>query len=264
MMFLRVFRQDLKRAIFSKAFLFSVLGLVVVFGISSFPEVMRMKENGSSQTVAQIFELIFDGSMLEVLGMGLLALFPYAAQYAVDVEERAVPFWIIRCGVRVYSISKYVVGILSSMAAIMLALLLYGAALLPFVSLTPVEITFFSGNANSSLWESGNFFLYYVFVFLEHGIQTAFYAGLCGLTAALIPNRLAALSAPTVFYLLVLMWLSYLNIPSPWKLNFWVAWSVPVGSPELTLLLRFLVIGGLCAAMGAGTAALVKRRVLND
>ena len=53
------------------------------------------------------------GGGLFIIVSGIIPIFPFAATYATEWEEKATGFWFVRTGVIAYSLSKILVSAIS-------------------------------------------------------------------------------------------------------------------------------------------------------
>ena len=263
--FIRLFAADMRRAVFSRAFFFSALGIAVLLYIASYGHI-RLTEDGVPQNdVVEVVSLAFAGSSLSTLTAGIIALLPFGISYAEEVTENSAPFLIIRSGIRSYAASKYIAAMLSGFLVMVCGIYLY-------VLFLSTHLPVFSGAYNSGDNSGFDYFLYegkpalYFLCFAAaSGLSAAVCCGACVWISTLFPNRFTALIGPALLYLLLLR--IYQGTPTPLPLQYsilnLVEYTYGMGSALATLGYKLLYISVFAVPMGLNAAGNMRRRLQN-
>ncbi|WP_281890567.1 hypothetical protein [Paenibacillus sp. YYML68] len=241
------------RAIFSIRFLASVVGVTVVLFLTTF----GMIESHSSV----LSVLVASGSGSVILVVGIIPLLPFATTFASEWEERATSFWLIRSGVRAYSISKAIASAVSAACTTLAGILLY--ALLLLIKL-PFFTTISTGDAYVSLLERNQPVTYLLFSAAHLSLSSSLFAVAALWISTYIPNRFTALAAPAVLYYVMFRLTRFWDLPPFLNLGMIVEGTYIAGSPLESLFLKFMTILTLCIIMGYGIVGQVRRRVQHD
>lgn len=241
------------RAIFSIRFLASVLGVAVVLFLTSFGMI------GPLSDVVSV--VMTSGSGNVILVVGVIPLLPFATTFASEWEERATGFWLIRSGVRTYSICKVVASALSATLTTFAGILLYALVLLFKLPLFSVIST---GDAYVSLLEANQPVKYLLYSAAHLSLSSSLFAVAALWISTFIPNRFTALAAPAVLYFVVYRLIRFWDLPLYLNLGTIVEGTYDTGSPFGTLFFKFMTILILCVLMGYGIVGQVRRRVQHD
>lgn len=95
-------KADLYRALLSLNFILSIIFIMFVMLISCFGFITNTSDAISLLGHA----LTGSGSALFILCIA--PILPYGMSFAADLEDKAVPFWVIRTGKTDYAISKFI------------------------------------------------------------------------------------------------------------------------------------------------------------
>ena len=256
--FFTLFQQDIKRAVISPLFLFSLLGMLAVLYTAGYPHIFMWYAELSD--VNYILESSMFSTGTDTMLIQFLPLLPYATVWVKEYNENASSFWIIRTGVSKYVVSKYLAVLLSGMLAFILGILLF---ILPLSFHFPLynEATIGGGDTYEIFLHNGQPFLYFLFFLLHYGLSAALFAGTCMWVSTLIPNRFAAFAGPAVLYLLLLRVTE--TLPPYLQAGMLLDAAYSTGNPITTLLFKAAWTVGLCLLMGAASVSMAKRRVQN-
>lgn len=121
-LFFSLLAVDLRRAICSLRFLLSACGVTLVMFLTGLG--LLIMPNQAYYDVLYIFGLS-SGSENMVLIVGILPLLPFAVTFASEWGEHATGFWIVRTGIRNYSVSKVLVSALSGFLVTAVGMILF-------------------------------------------------------------------------------------------------------------------------------------------
>ena len=182
--------------------------------------------------------------------VGILPLLPFATSFATEWDKRATNFWIVRTGIRNYSINKVVTsalsGALTTGLGIVLFILIAGLWFPLFSNIT-------SGNPYAELLEAGKPLLYLMYYIVHISLGSALFAVTGLWVSTYIPNKFVAISTPMVLYFIAHRFTTQLDIPEYLKALWIVEAIYHAGSPLATLLLKLVIVTILCILMGYGT-----------
>lgn len=253
-LFLSLTATNFYRSLFSKRFLFSVLGVTVVLFMTSFGRI------GSGSDVISVFMISGSGDL--VLIMGVLPLLPFAMSFAMEWEERSAGFWMIRTGIRDYAISKVIVSAATGTLVTFAGVMLYVSLLL--IKLPLYNAIDLQGNPYAPLLEAGMPVSYLLAYTFHMSLSSALFATAALWISTYIPNPFTTLAAPIVLYFFLVRLTITWGVPEFLNLTKIVEGPYHAGSPALSLLVKFGTVLLLCLMMGYGTVAQVRRRVQYD
>ncbi|SFQ31566.1 hypothetical protein SAMN05444406_12627, partial [Caldicoprobacter faecalis] len=121
--FFYLLAADLRRAILSIRFLLSACGVALVLFIASWGQIKFARD------VLYPLGLGISGTASMLIIASILPLFPFATTFATEWQERAVRFWIVRTGIRNYSMSKVLVSAISGFLTTAVGMLMFVLAL---------------------------------------------------------------------------------------------------------------------------------------
>ena len=135
MKFLNVFKADLKRAFTSwylwAAVFINIAAMALVICGYAYKEFARSELNN----ILSVIMLASDGSGMEFLTLNILPLLGFSMAMASDHEDKAIPFWSIRCGIERYIISKFLVASIAGFAVLFISCILFIIPFLPFLKM---------------------------------------------------------------------------------------------------------------------------------
>lgn len=245
---------NIRQAVFSLRFLVSACGVTLTMFLTGL---------GLLSTAHDVIYLcgLSSGSESRMLMVGILPLFPFAITFAIEWEQRATQFWMIRTGIRNYSSSKVFVSALSGFLTTALGVSIFVLmALIRFPLFTHVS----TGDAYSVLLEAGKPVQYLCYYIVHISLSSALFAVAAVWISAYIPNRYAAVAGPLVLYFVAHRFTTTLDIPQYLKVITIVEGGYDAGTPQKTLLLKLGIVMALCLLMGYGTIRQIRRRVFRD
>ena len=260
---LRLFGVDLHRALCSRIFLLSILGIAVLMFVSSYQYIHWGEDGVSQDDVVGITSIAFTGSSLPEITAAIVCLFPFAVSYADDISENSAAFFMIRAGVGRYAASKYITAMVSGFLTMVLGILLY-------TSFLSVHLPVFSGVYQSGdacgfdrfLYE-GRPLLYFLCFAVVRGLSAAVCCGACVWISSIFPNRFTALIGPVVLYLFLLRFDQGMFIPLQYSIANLVESDYGMGTPLATIGYKLLYISVFAIPMGLNAAGNMKRRLRN-
>ncbi|MCJ7840058.1 hypothetical protein MUB24_03850 [Lederbergia sp. NSJ-179] len=251
-----LFITDLKRGILSIPFLFSAFGVALAIFLSVSGQI------GFTSDVLSLLEVGISGSGSIFLIIGILPLIPFATSFASEWEQRATSFWIVRTGIRNYSVSKILISGLSGF-------LVSSVGMLLFMIIMRMKLPLFSnvistGSPYVTLLENDMPIRYLIYFIAHFSLGSVLFA-VAGLwISTYIPNKFVAIASPLVLYFVAHRLTTQLDIPQYLKAVGMVEQIYDAGSPLVTLLLKLGTVVGLCFLMGVGTVRQIRRRVQHD
>lgn len=256
MKFLRILMIDMKRAIFSWRFLFSVMAMAALIPIS-----VGTSMGDRNDTVFYLLTMLV-GSGMEGLGLLILPVFAFGLSYASEYREGADRLLIARVGCSRYITSKIIMCAVSGFATVFMGMVI-------FIILAGITHPLYR------LGESHTYFQYaeliaegmvlkgYLLYMLHMGLAGAV-ASVCALwLSALKPNVFFAATAPFLLYFTIARITSGMQLPGWIDPLYWCA-VYEVGTVGSTILARMAVSLVLCTVMGMAASYHIKRRLRNE
>ncbi|MCM8900176.1 hypothetical protein KVG29_02920 [Caldicoprobacter algeriensis] len=192
---------------------------------------------------------------------GILPLFPFATTFATEWQERAVRFWIVRTGIRSYSVSKVLVSAISGFLTAAVGMLVFVFALRTRLPLF-VEST--TGDPYEPLLLAGKPVQYLCYYITNYSLSAVLFAVAAMWVSTFIPNKFTAVTAPLVLYFVAHRATTGRGIPQYLRIVVLIEGMYPTGSPHTSLLLNLGIVLILCLMMGYGTVGQIRRRIQND
>lgn len=242
---------DLYRSIFSLRFFLSVFGVALVMFLTTF----KVLSNPSD--VLNLLEMGIGGSGSLILIVCILPIFPYGTVYATEWEEQATSFWIVRTGIRNYSLCKILSTALTGFLTVAIGLLLFILIMLINVPLFTHSTT---GNAYETLLLEGEPVKYLFYFIAHYSFTGALFAVTALWVSTFVPNKFVAVATPLVLSFVAQLITSILDIPQYLTITTIVQGVYNVGTPATSLMVKMLTVAVLCLIMGFGAFRQIRRR----
>lgn len=238
----------------SFSFLLSTLGVTIILLLTAYGWFHDQTD------VVYLFASSIGGGTLFII-TGILPLFSFSTSFASEWEQGATSFWLIRTGVRNYSINKILVSALTGFLTTCLGMLL-------FILLLRIRFPLFvfnnTGDPYTYLLDDGKPMIYLIFNIFHYSLSSALFAVTALWVSTYIPNRFIALASPLALYFVIFRFTTRLNIPQYLKINTIVEGGYHTGVPFQTFLFKLIPVLVLCGLMGFATVRQIRRRVLRD
>ena len=248
-LFYSLLSVDLYRSIFSLRFFLSVCGVALVMFLTVFKLL--------SNDVLNLLGVGIGGSGTLILIVCILPIFPYATVYATEWEEQATGFWMVRTGIRNYSLCKIFASALTGFLTVAIGLLL-------FVLIMLVNMPLFSSSSTGDAYEvlllSGSPVKYLFYFIAHHSFTGALIAVTALWVSTFVPNKFVAVAAPLVLSFVAQLITTTLDIPQYLKITTIVQGVYNAGSPASSLILKMVTVAVLCLLMGFGIVRQIRRR----
>lgn len=253
--FFYLLAADLRRAILSIRFLLSACGVALVLFIASWGQIKFARD------VLYLLGLGISGTASMLIIAGILPLFPFATTFATEWQERAVRFWIVRTGIRNYSMSKVLVSAISGFLTTAVGMLMFVLALRTRL---PLFVESFTRDPYEPLLLAGKPVQYLCYYITHYSLSAVLFAVAAVWVSTFIPNKFTAVAAPLVLYFVAHRATTGRSIPQYLRIVVLVEGMYPTGSPHTSLLLKLGIVLILCLLMGYGTVRQIRRRIQND
>ena len=248
---------DICRAVFSRRFFFSVMGVTVLM-LLSVSGMMRGRP-----CVWYLNLLAMQGSGVETVVLLVMPVFPFGISYAAEWEQKAQRFWLIRTGFWKYTVSRLLTAFFSGTLVVFAGICLFFLILCPFYPIYDP-----AAGSMSSLYgrmlEEGRI-IPGLLLEIVHRSLSGGTAAVCGIWAsALLPDRFFAAAAPFLFYYgldLLTAVFPFLSGVNPVDLIGRIDWKETAGE---TFLIKLLLTLAVCAFFGGFAAFHMKRRLLRE
>jgi len=255
---------NLKRAILCKSFVLSTIGTALLILSGSSAAIFYQDFDGNWEIGGDILYGLTTGmqgsSGTPFAIVGILPLFVFSTTFAMEWQQRAINFWIIRVGTTKYAICKIIATAISAMLVTIVGFLLYGLILSFWL---PLFSTFQTGNPFEPFLLAGRPMMYFIYFTLYFALGSALCA-VCGLgVSTMIPDKFTTIASPLVIYIIMVRLTSSPTIPEYLQAINLVEGIYSGSTPFTTLFVKFVVILVLCSLMGVGIVGNIKRRLNN-
>ncbi len=197
----RVIILDFKRAIFSKRFVLTLLGMIILIFIN----LMDYIEIDPGVTVCYIFNIrYFAGGF--TMCMLFLASVPYASSFYTDYISNNYKFEIIRSNILRYSIGKVITTVSMAIMTPLLAYVLLACLLGVFIPIFPTNglaLSVAGGTQNqlfTDLLTTDFKWLYIVCILLAESLRYGFLAGVALYVSTISSNPFVISSSPIIVF----------------------------------------------------------------
>src|SRR5690625_1060911 len=188
--FFSLVRTNLRQAVMSFRFLFSVCGVTLIITFA----VWNWITDPQHYDVLYLYSGGTGGGSLFLM-TGILPVFAFATTFASEWNQQATSFWMVRTGIRKYSISKVVVtafsGFLTSAIGFILFILLMRIKFPLFLSIT-------TGDGYVVLLENGQPIKYLMYHITHLSLTSMLFAVIALWVSAYIPNTFVAVASPLI------------------------------------------------------------------
>ena len=251
-----VVSSDIKRALTGKGFLFGVIGLVLVVGLSQLQAILLLSQNG--QALQNGYHALFITNALSsdwvTMAIPILCALPYTASFVDDIKGGFIKQFMFRSNKKQYIAGKIIAcGLSGGLVLLMGVILSYSLSALIF---TPMELALKEGEIAPPYFAQA--LMQAALFFFSGGFWS-----LVGFTcASATMNKYMAFASPFILYYLLIILNEryfpdlYVLYPKQWlfpKTDLWVLGSYGV----IVLLLVLMAI--LCL----GFALIAQRRLQN-
>lgn len=252
--FFSLFKTNLSRSVISFSFLLSTLGVTIILLFTAYGWIH------DNTDVIYLFLCSISGGTLFII-TGVLPLFAFSTSFASEWEQGATSFWLIRTGVRNYSINKVLVSALTGFLTTCLGMLL-------FILLLRIKFPLFvfnsTGDPYAYLLDDGKLMIYLIYNIFHYSLSSALFAVTALWVSTYIPNRFIALASPLALYFVIFRFTTSLDIPRYLKINTIVESGYRGETAFNTFLFKLIPVIVLCGLMGFAAVKQIRRRVLRD
>lgn len=257
MKFFRMLMIDMKRAIFSWRFLFSVMAMAALIPIS-----VGTFMGDRSCTVFYLLSMLM-GSGMEGVGFFILPVFAFGLSYASEYREGADRLLVARVGCSRYITSKIITCAVSGFATVFMGMVIFimlSGITHPLYRLgySHTYLQYAELIAEGMVWKG--YLLYMLHLGLSGSITSV-----CALwLSALKPNVFFAATAPFLLFFTITRITSGKQLPGLLDPTYWYAAVYEMGTVGSTILARIAVVLVLCTVMGMAASYHIKRRLRNE
>ena len=254
-MLINQMRTDAKRCLTSyRIWLCAAVSALLLYAVS-FNVIYAMPD-----VISQLL-ISINGPSTFLIIICILPIFPFALTFAIEWEEHATSFWIIRTGIKPYVLSKVIVSTLSGF-------MVTGLGIMFFVCIARLNLPLYtqitSGDPYVPLLENGRPLIYLLAYTTHYALSGALAAASALWFSTIFPNRYMTVAAPTMLYFVFNRITAFMDIPGYLKATYWIEGMYPAGSPEFSLLVKIATVTLICFLMGCGAIKNIERRVLRD
>lgn len=193
--FIALLKADLHRALLSLNFIISTIFIMFVMFISCSGFI------ADTSDVIALIDHALTGSGSTLFILCIAPILPYGMSYAVDLEDRALPFWVIRTGTKQYAISKFISSAIAGFLSVFLSIVIFSQIMSVFF---PLLNSMTTGGSYAVLLENNRIGMYILAIATHYGLSATLFAGAAMVVSAFIPNRFTVMAAPIVVYFVLM------------------------------------------------------------
>jgi len=245
-------KADLYRALLSLNFILSIIFIMFVMLISCFGFITNTSDAISLLGHA----LTGSGSALFILCIA--PILPYGMSFAADLEDKAVPFWVIRTGKTDYAISKFISSAIAGFLSVGTGIVVFVLVLSSFF---PLFNSISAGDSYAVLLEYNKPVMYVFAIAAHYSLSAVLFAGGAIAVSALIPNKLTVMAAPIVIYFVLMRLTDLAPIPMFLKASFLVQGIYPGVDPLTAFLYKLIPVVGISGILLTLTIRQIKKRL---
>lgn len=251
--FLLLLRMDMNRAILSVNFILSTLfiSLIMIVSCSGFL-------TKSSEDIVSMLEHALSGSGSPMIIFSILPILPYGMSFALDMEEKASTFWVIRTGSREYAVSKYIAAIISGFLTITVGIFVFALILSLFF---PLFENNNNGNSYAVFLVNNKVGIYLLLYTIHNSLSGALFAGVAMTVSSYIPNKFTVLTIPIVVYFVLMRITTRASIPIFLKVDKLVQSIYPDVSPMTAFMYKLIPVTIILGILLSVTAKQVVRKL---
>ncbi|SFU87212.1 hypothetical protein SAMN04487886_12472 [Clostridium sp. DSM 8431] len=240
------FKNELKRAIFSKsslaAFLITLVTLLIGFyGTSFYDFSIELDKCKKFYDSADIFLLTRDSGSKSFLGViaPLLAVLPFSNSYLHDKDSGFLKFIYIRMDKKRYILNRILVNAIASGVIIVSSLLTILIIICLFLGISTNPNSFFDKAGTYMFLYVKSKWLYVIFIFILSFLFNAIFATLGLGLSPFINNKYLSFICPFAIYMLSMTILPYIGLGSH---NMSVLFSPSATAQEFYLLVYQIIL----------------------
>ncbi len=251
--FIALLKADLYRALFSINFVISTISIMFVMFISCSGYI------NNTSDVLYLLGLALTGSGSPLFILCIAPLLPYGMSFASDVEDKALPFWVIRTGTKKYAISKFISSVIAGFLTVATGMVVFTLIISIFFPLFGGTV----GNASSYavLLENNQPLIYILIMTVHYSLSGALFAGAAIAISSFIPNKFSIMTAPIVLYFVLMRITTNAPIPNFLKADFLIQGICSGVSPMIAFLCKLIPVIGILSTFLYITVKQIKKRI---
>lgn len=256
MNFINTLKLDIRRLFNLKLLVCSFIGFIVMTGVI-LPYIPY------NQGVWYILKCSMSGSGTFTIILCTLPVIPYAVSLAEEHESNAIKSYIIRTGLKTYTLSKIVASLISGFLTVFITITIFTVVFIFFNDF------YIIGTANSGAYDkmvdTGNQFGGWLLYAIHMSLSGSLTAVAALWMSTFIPNKYITIASPLMlFYVSIIV--SPATADMPWILYpvFWLEGIVFADTVIEQLLPKVCVVVVLTVLMSIGATLNMKRRMQNE
>lgn len=252
--FTSLLKADLKRAVLSNQFLFTLLFILLVMLISC-SGFMRNKPD-----TIYLLGPALGGGGSGIFILCIAPILPYGMSFATDTEDKASSFWVIRAGTTEYAAGKFIASAVGGFLSVAVGIVAFSLIMSAFFPLYAGNSQ--TGDSYAALLQNNEPVLYILAIAVHYALSAALFAGTAMAVSSFIPNKFCALATPVVIYFVLMLITTYAPIPDFLKVSRLVQDIYPDVSPLAAFLYKLIPVAAVLAVLFYITVRRIKTRML--
>jgi len=251
--FIALLKMDLYRALLSLNFVISIIFTMFVMFISC---------SGYISNTSNVLELLgkaLTGSGSTLFILCIAPILPYAMSFASDLEDKALPFWIIRTGTRKYAISKFSSSVVAGFLSVTSSMVIFSLIMSIFFPLFDGKIN--SGSSYATLLEENQPWIYILVLTAHYSLSGALFAGTALTISTFVPNKFSTMASPIVIYFVLMRLTTQASLPNFLEPSFLVEGIYSDVSPAAAFLHKLIPVVGILGMLLYVTIKQIKKRI---
>lgn len=231
--FLSLLKMDLCRALYSFNFMNTTVFIMLIMLISCSGFITK-----SSDVIGLLgHALSGSGSLLFILCIA--PILPYGMAFASDVEDKAMPFWIVRVGIAKYVSSKFIVAAFTGFLSVAVSMTVFSLLLSLFF---PLFNELSTSDSYAVLLEGGHLILYVVVLVIHYSLSAALFGGGAIAISTIITDKFSVIAIPIVIYFVFMRLTDLTSIPEFLKVSMLVQGIYPGITPLAAFLFKIIPV----------------------
>ncbi len=216
MKLIRLIWVNLKRAVFSKRFVFAVLLVVLFEYLDIFSYLRENIESirlgySSRYTIVDLMQLT-GNTMFWGLAFSV-SLLPYSGAFVDDEKNNFLTYVTVKTNSVLYSVSTVVTCVISAFLCVVIGKIVFFSLISPVSGVCSLDALEAYGSVYESL-SNGDYVLYILGNVIICGARGAFFALLAMMVSTVIKNRMVIYATPVLFYFFLVK-VGYYNLHLP-------------------------------------------------
>jgi len=250
--FFSLLKADLYRALFSLNFVISIASVMLVMFISC---------SGFITDTANAIYLLghaLTGSGSTLFILCIAPVLPYGMSFASDMEDKALPFWIIRAGTKRYAVSKFISAVIAGLLSVAISIVALPLIMSLFF---PMYNDISTENSYAALLKNNRPGMYILAIAAHYSLSAALFSGTAVAVSSFVPKKFISVSVPVVIYFVLMRLTDLTGLPLYLKASFLVQGIYPDVSPVAAFMYKLIPVACVLSILLIISVRQIRKRV---